>query len=695
MSLSRSEAKERHRVADAAYRERNPERTKERYRRYNDGQRKEADRVQTFSRASGFRFVAFDGEGSYGRYQLLACSASPTDVRSSNGLGTLDCLSFFISLIQSGAITSSDALVGFGLGYDFENILRDVPDTDYKLLRMGKHVVFGEYGLDYVSRKFLDIEYATGDRTIRFRLQDIYPYFQTSFVKACEQRGIILPEQVYEGKRNRGGFRYKDIERIAEYNRLELIAMVDLAGSLRTDFVEAFKAVSITANLDKRSWYGPGAQALAVLQFAKMKQLERPSIRFAVDVLDTLEKSYGATLNSRPATILHRNPYRPNEALRRAYQSCMRHPFTVAYFGGRIEAAMQGRFDQPLYDYDLTSAYPYALTLLPDLSTSKLIPVTELDRGDRIGVYLVRWDYPPGSSAYYPFPYRSRSGNVYFPPSGYGWVLSPEVYAAPRSGCTVLRGWVYTDTEGYGRGNRRGDSRVSQLVSEMATRRVELKAAGNSAHRGLKLLMNSVYGKTLQKEGSRRFFNAFVAAWITSVTRSRIYSAIGMTSPGVIVSVMTDGILSTQVLPLALSENLGSWTMTMFGGGYQFAPGVYRLIRPDGTELLHYRGFLRFDAKKASEALDTGSQYVSSNPVFVSRVMAMHDRKVAKKAYQFVPISRKETFSLASKRDMERPQRMGDATYYPAKSTWENDVLVSWPYDAFGANVKVESDDVE
>ena len=173
---------------------------------------------------------------------------------------------------------------------------------------------------------------------------------------------------------------------------------------------------------------------------------------------------------------------------------------------------------------------------------------------------------------------------------------------------------------------------------------------------------------------------------------------------------MTDGILSTAPLPIPLSDALGSWTVTEFGGGYQFAPGVYRLQRlptdpdyvcrcvhskHDGDThpyLDHYRGFLRFDAMKAAISLDTGTQYVSTNPVFVSRVMALHDKKVRKRAYQFVPITRKETFSLASKRNMDEPQRMGDATYYPAKSTWENDVLVSWPYDAFGANVDKETD---
>jgi hypothetical protein len=321
-----------------------------------------------------------------------------------------------------------------------------------------------------------------------------------------------------------------------------------------------------------------------------------------------------------------------------------------------------------------------------------MVPVPALDRKERIGVYLVRWEDSP-ARPYHPFPYRGRGGNVYFPPNGIGWILSPELYAAVDTKVQVIKGYVLTGTEGYGRGTREGDSSLSLLVASMAQHRVEAKMRGDPAHRGLKLLMNSVYGKTLQKEGSRRYFNAFLAAWITSVTRARIYDLIRSTGTGQVISVMTDGVLSTTPLSCTLADTLGSWTVTEFGGGYQYAPGVYQLTRPDGTTLLHYRGFLRFDAKAAAEALDTGKQYHSKNPVFVSRVQAMHDRKLRKRMYQFVPVERKETFSLASKRDMSEGTKIDNAIYYPAKNLWENEVLVSWPYDAYGSSTELEDDD--
>lgn len=624
--------------------------------------------------------MAFDGEGSYGRYQLLACSADPSDIRSQNGLGTDECLGYIAGLIRSGAITTNDALIGFGLGYDFENILRSVPDEDYFRLKAGTMIRYGPYGLKYVARKFLDVEYKEDEATVRFRLQDIYPYFQTSFIKACEQRGIVLPDRVYEGKRNRGGFRWRDIDKIAAYNRDELTAMVALAESLRTDFVGAFTAVGITPAIGRNAWYGPGSQALAVLAAARTQELDRPSTRLAIDVLNTFDASYGSLVRREGARS-------PSDSLRRAYQSAVHHPFTSAYFGGRIEAAMQGRFSQRLWDYDLTSAYPYAITRLPDLSHSTLVPTDRLDPDERIGIYLARWRDDP-DRPFHPFPYRTRGGNVYFPASGYGWLLSPELYAAEDTEIEVVRGYVYTGTEGYGRGTREGNSTLAGLVSSMGRHRAEAKRRGDPAHRGLKLLMNSVYGKTLQKEGSRRFFNAFLAAWITSVTRSLIYGLIRSTRMGQVISVMTDGVLSTTPLSCTLGDSLGTWTVSEFGGGYQFAPGVYLLENLDGTKLLHYRGFTKFDPEKAAEALDSGTKYRTSNRVFVSRTLALHDKSLRKRAYQFVPVKREGDFTLDSKRDMTAGTRIGDATYFPAKSMWDNEVYVSWPYDAYGAKVQ-------
>ena len=675
---------DRYHAGQRAYREAHHSAIKEKAKAYAKDHANDHNgwrRKDTFDNNVNITFVSFDGEGSHGRYLLLACSASSRVAQAKNGLGTEDCLNYFRDLIIEGAIKPTDALIGFGLSYDFENILRDVSDEDYIALRKGQRVIFGQYTLSYISRKFLDVAFRHDGSLYAVRLQDIYPYFQQSFIKACASRNIELPAIVYEGKRNRSTFNWKNIEAIKEYNAAELVAMVKLAETLRADFVAAFQKLQITPSIGKASWYGPGSQAGSVLNASDTKQLIVRDTPFVVGAMQAFSDSYRATI----ATQKKRTGEIPFDA-RMAIQSIVTHPFTTAYFGGRIEAAMQGRFDGPLYDYDLTSAYPYAITRLPKISERELIRVRRFEPSNPIGVYLVRWSYPSGGS-YYPFPYRTRSGNVYFPRTGLGWVLSPEVSAVGVSDYDIVDGYVIAGTEGYGSGTKAGDSDLATIVAEMGRLRAEAKLNDDPAHRGLKLLMNSVYGKTLQKEGSRRYFNAFVAAWITSVTRSMIYRLIGPTKPGEVISVMTDCVLSTVPLQVELSDTLGGWTLTQYTAGYQYAPGVYELRRTDGSALLHYRGFLRFDPHKAAEALDSGKLYTSSNPVFVSRTMAMHNKDVSNKRYQFVPLPRKEAFSLASKRDMDSPRIIGDARYFPPKEELGTNIALSWPYEAFTRNV--------
>lgn len=685
---------DRYRAQQRAYREVHRDAIRQKARSYASQHADDHNgwrRKETFENNVNITFASFDGEGSHGRYLLLACSASDRVALAKNGLGTLDCLNYFRTLILEGAIKPSDALIGFGLSYDFENILRDVSDEDYIALRKGSRVTFGDYNLSYVSRKFLDVSFREDGLLFTFRLQDIYPYFQQSFIKACASRGIELPPIVYEGKRNRSTFNWKNIDAIKEYNAAELVAMVQLANELRQEFVGAFEKLQITPSIGKTAWYGPGSQAGSVLNAAHTEQLIVRDVPFVIATMQAFVKSY------RPSIVEARK--RTGELpfdVRMAFHSLGPHPFTATYFGGRIEAAMQGRLDRPLYDYDLTSAYPYAITRLPKLNEREMVHVRAVPDSNPIGVYLIRWHHRE-AKPYYPFPYRTRSGNVYFPRNGYGWVLSPELLAADPASYEMVDGYIIAGTDGYGGGMMEGDSDLAQIVAEMGRLRAEAKLNDDPAHRGLKLLMNSIYGKTLQKEGSRRYFNAFVAAWITSVTRSMIYRAIGPTKPGEVVSVMTDGILSTVPLPLTLTDMLGGWTLTRYMRGYQYAPGVYELEQEDGKKLLHYRGFLRFDPHKAATALDAGRLYESRNPVFVSRTMAMHNKDVANRRYQFVPLPRKEAFSLASKRDMSSPRIINGARYFPPKEELGTDIALSWPYDAFPRNVleKLLEEDAE
>ena len=651
------QAKERVRLASPAYKEKKREREARRY----------AGRVP-------MRFVAFDGEGSEGRYQLLACSATDKVLQAEEGLTTIQCLWYLASLRMENIIRQSDCLIGFGLSYDFENMLRDVPDADIALMvGEGKTINYKGFALRYVQHKYLDVRWHVQSQTYSLRLQDIFPYFQQSFVRACAERHIDLPEIVLEGKKKRSSFDYKDIDNIILYNRAELEAMVRLAQSLYDDFKLAFEALELRIPMHRLTFYGPGAQAGPVLRAMAYLQ------DFVIEVSQVMLSYMTPGLTMLP----------PTPSRNRGIRSIMYDPFTYAYFGGRIESAVQGRLKVPLYDYDLISAYPYAMTRLPALTNTRLVQVQGLDVADRIGIYHIGWKSKGDEIPFHPFPYRNLGGNVFYPPSGTGWFLSPEVLIVDRDDyeIEILEGFVFEQTEGFGRGDRQGTSQVATFVKALGEIRTQLKQQGNPGHRGLKLVMNSLYGKTLQRVGAHPFYNAFIAAWITSVTRARLYQAIRHQEPGVVVSVMTDGILATQPLPLELGSDLGGWELSRYPNGIQFVPGIYVLNQyGHGKPIVRYRGYARFDVRAALHAMDNGTPFVNESTVFVTRGLSQHVKELGDKRYRFVPHHKEDSFTLGSKRDMTQPKKLPyGAFYYPAKrlSAW----AASLPYQGVLAPV--------
>ena len=84
-----------------------------------------------------------------------------------------------------------------------------------------------------------------------------------------------------------------------------------------------------------------------------------------------------------------------------------RFPFSAAYFGGRIESAAVGRWERS-WDFDLHSAYPAALAMLPRWRREDLRYVAGpgaqgVADSIPVGMYLVEWECPQGWH-WYPLP---------------------------------------------------------------------------------------------------------------------------------------------------------------------------------------------------------------------------------------------------------------------------------------------------
>lgn len=639
-------------------------------------------------------FVAIDGEGidykGQQRYSLFYASCYEDSITSRYGLSTLAILRY-LTLKP----VHRSAFVGFGLSYDFENILADVPDEDYRLLIEGEEVSFYGYRLRYIPRKMLTIRKPylkknkkTGEKKQAYydvTLQDALGFFQSSFEQALAKWNVEAHPIIKEYKAKRGGFTWDDLPNIIAYNKAECDLLVTLMHKLYDAIVEAFESVGLHPKLSKRTWYGSGAIANLVLNATEWKS-EHPDFHCT-------EESW--TKHFPPVAEDHKLFYNHM------------YPFSFAYYGGRIEPCGNGEFTT-LYDYDINSAYPYALSLLPSWNEGDLeqwFPhESGLDSFGRMGMYFIEFDFPTGWNTY-PFPFRSKNGNVYFPRQGSGWYMSPEVEAVLDTisedewdrYVRVLDGYVLKGTEGAGAGlDRLPEERLSttaKLVSKTAAVRLIAKKEGKSSEKALKLILNSLYGKTIQQVGSHKHFSDFAAAWTTSVCRALIWRTIASErKENTIVSIMTDGIMSRKPLNVALGHELGKFEVEEINYLAQFMAGIYYYEPKEGKPVQKFRGLGKnFDVKMGLATLRGEAEFYSEFQVFVSRTLALYQPNVyGNKRYQFVPIvhtkedgsiieGKAVSFDLKSKRDTDDDYLLhGQAfRFYPPK---ENPWLESFPF---------------
>jgi len=231
---------------------------------------------------------------------------------------------------------------------------------------------------------------------------------------------------------------------------------------------------------------------------------------------------------------------------------------TETYHGGRGEQYWFGPgFEGCWTDYDLSSAYPTAMSLIGmplwdethvEMDASKYTATT-------LGFVTVDFEFP--SHTRYPtLPIRTANGLI-FPLKGRSNCAAPELVAAIALGAKtkITHGVIVpTDT----------NVRVfGDFIKDCLAEREAAKAA-NSPLRALfwKEISNSTYGKTAQGLHTKRVFdmssedtkdlppspitNCFFASYITSFVRAVLGEIINSLEPSVCVfSCTTDGFLTT------------------------------------------------------------------------------------------------------------------------------------------------------
>lgn len=483
------------------------------------------------------QYIGIDGEGwtdSEGNHHysyLAACTEDHLigDIYEPMGLHTAQILEFLSSLPQE----SWNLKVGFSLGYDITKWIEHLPDSTIWLLnhpeyRKGKwgpkNIRWGEYALNRMSSKFTIVRYEETDH-YRCVVWDLFKFFQTTFVKALKQWEVgdqEIWDRIQAMKEKRG-----DFQGIGEEEKLycqeECRLLARLARKLVTSHFQA--GIKLT------SYYGPGSTASAMLKVMHAKE----------------EKA----VVPKP----------------------MEYAVECAFFGGRFECSQIGPL-KGVYSYDIASAYPYAMTQLPCLKhgiwelvqnprieeieiapaacVHYRLPYTDkIRRYDLVDIDVIRHSCDiPGraytcDTAWGPFPFRLKDGNIIFPVTCEGgWVWQYEYLEAvkhwPNVECTEA--WILKQ-------NCSCNRPFAYQIAEYYNRRLEWGKDGKGIT--MKLGVNSCYGKRAQRVGSSPFRCVVSAGMITSRTRSMLLQGItSAKNQWNIVSVATDGIQSLEPLEL-------------------------------------------------------------------------------------------------------------------------------------------------
>lgn len=471
-------------------------------------------------------FCGVDGEGGgfddLGRQRYLLLRAGEfLQFEGNRDLTTDDCLGFIAGLPHDRLY------IAYYFDYDVTMILRHVSQkVRERILRPvffgiageRRATYVGDYEVEYMPRKYFKVKHVRQKDWVQ--INDVGSFFQCSFVKAITDWECGTPEQramIAANKALRAGFDDMTDNEI-EYNKIECQMLEELMTKFRTVCTD-------TGYIPAR-WQGPGYLASAM-----MKQHGIPK-----------RKEFGLD----PELLDFTN---------------------AAYYGGRFELFKIGSVKN-VHENDINSAYPYAMLTLPCLSHGTWYKGSGRPPDGSLYAAKISFNHPTALTICH-FPIRdTKSGSIYWPIRGNGIYWSCEIDAAIATGtCDVeyQEHWVY---------EKQCDCHPFDFVTDVFNKRKTLGKATKGY--ALKLAINSLYGKTAQSIGSAPYANPIWAGIITATTRAMLIRAYAPIDSRNVVMLATDGIYTTEPLPLLPSGGLlGEWEGKLHDEMFLIQPGIY------------------------------------------------------------------------------------------------------------------------
>ena len=543
-----------------------------------------------FIDGEAFADTAADMQSTYCLLQLRDEDGTTHELcKPHRALTTVECLSLLFD-------TQHKQIYGFALGYDISNWLVDLSVEEIKTLRHFGTVRFRHFRLTWIPGKMLKVinfarPQGCGDR--QRTVYDLFPFCQKSFIKSLADWAIEVPDIVTKGKAARGTFTYADLPFVQDYNNAELALM----GQLYRKLGEALDS----ANLRTNHWTGPGAVARMAHKTHQVGTFRRVENEELVQ------------------------PKKVNNCIEQAY------------YGGRFECSYIGEAPQ-VYEYDLISAYPHAITEgMPCWKHGKWV-ASKTRPTHGYWIAHVTWkpkkEYRKEHPMWGPFPSRTAKRSLCYPTTGLGFYHGVEIEAAEK-----WMGHLYDfRVKWYVEWVQTCDCKPWGWVRELADERARIKHTEPGKAQAIKLCLNSLYGILADSAGIgekpdpdgyvgfvpgsevprvSKTRDRYSAGLITARTRARLLEAIGKGGEDVLY-VATDGIHSRVPLDLHLGDTLGDWEEPKVtpDRAIFLLGGVYAYASREVTKIRGIRGAKGYTFAQLQEWLSAGKISLSTGSRF-------------------------------------------------------------------------------
>ena len=246
------------------------------------------------------------------------------------------------------------------------------------------------------------------------------------------------------------------------------------------------------------------------------------------------------------------------------------------FYGGRFELIQRG-FIGECHIYDINSAYPYSLTKIPNILNGKWFFSKQIHPKSELGFFFIEASIND-SVKICPFIFRKKNGTICYPCGRFKTFVTLEelkmVEDDPKIKYKILESYQFIP-------KRNCNYPFKKFIETLYYRRLKLKQAKDPLEHAIKIVLNSIYGKTAQRTNRvmGNLFNPVIAASITGYTRAQLYRFMKENNlDNDVVAFATDSIACRRNISNLNSKKLGEMKLDKSGNDVIFlSNGFYKV----------------------------------------------------------------------------------------------------------------------